>query len=94
MELMEGIVVAVIETVFILSVAGVIILRPLSKRLGELLELMYTERQSGLGDGVTGAERLHSIERRVADLEGGDRALGPGKALGDQPAPRREENTQ
>lgn len=41
-----------------LSVAGVAILRPISKKLGTLLEAMALEKQSGVQNDV---QRLHAL---------------------------------
>lgn len=49
----------------VLSTAGVLILRPLTKRLGDLLEAMRTDRQARLEDQHT--ERLVNAVERLTD---------------------------
>ena len=47
MNELEIIAPAVVSIVLVLTVGGVILLRPLSKRLGELLEAMVAEKRQG-----------------------------------------------
>ena len=62
----------VISTVFIVTVGGVLVLRPISKRISELLELYSRDRQGGVESGVlqirdlleTMDARLHLMEER------------------------------
>jgi len=62
----------VISIVFILTVGGVLLLRPISKRISELLELYARDRQGGVESGVhqirdlleTMDARLHLMEER------------------------------
>ena len=44
----ESIAAMVVSVVFFLSIAGVILLRPISKRLGSLVEAMAEEKRGGL----------------------------------------------
>lgn len=48
----------VLGVTFCLSVAAVAILRPISKKLGTLLEAMALEKQSGVQNDV---QRLHAL---------------------------------
>ena len=62
----------IISIVFILTVGGVLILRPIAKRVSELLELYARDRQSGIESDVhqirdlmeTMSARLQLIEER------------------------------
>lgn len=90
----------IVAIVLILTVGGVVLLRPLSRRLGELLEVMAREReQPRLGedmarlrevvDTVNGRlalleERLDFTDALLADPE--RRRLRPGDAARDTPA--------
>jgi len=80
--------------VLILAVSGVIMLRPLTKRLGDLLEMMYEDRQLGPGGPIDEVlRRLDSIEGRMTRLEG-EKVLGSGGERGDReslPSPSEEE---
>ena len=63
-------VIMLVPIVFILAVAGIVILRPLSKRLGQVLELMVEDRhQNSLSDFSEILRRLDSIERRLSSIE-------------------------
>lgn len=69
---MEDAIYALIPIIFILSVAGVIIFRPLSKRLGDLLEAYTQDRMAGEAEqrqlgGLR--EQLESLDRRMGLLE-------------------------
>ena len=59
-----------VTTVLILTVGGVLILRPVSKRLGGLIELMIEERKVG-GDAELGQIRdlLETTNARLSLLE-------------------------
>ena len=62
----------VMMVVLILTVGGVLVLRPISKRISELLELYARDRQGGVESGVlqirdlleTMDARLHLMEER------------------------------
>lgn len=85
---MDDLMIALVSITFFLSVAGVIILRPISKRLGEYLleaqlerkggrvEAVELERIRGVLEQMNG--RLELLEQRVDFterlLESGDRA--------------------
>ena len=79
---------------FILAVSGVIVLRPLSKRLGDILELMYEDRQlASRGPVEEVLQRLGAIEERLTRLER-ENTLGPGTqggSRGSLPGPHKEE---
>lgn len=82
-----------VAIVLILTVGGVVLLRPLSRRLGELLEVMAREREQPRLEGEverlrdvveTMSGRLALLEERVdftdALLSDSDRrSLGPGR---------------
>lgn len=55
----------------ILTAGGVLVLRPISSRLGELIELMVAERRRpGAGDELAEVRTLlDGIDRRLANLE-------------------------
>lgn len=55
----------------ILTVGGVILLRPLAKRLGDLLELMVKQRRGELDDPVTERteQLLESLSSRLSLVE-------------------------
>lgn len=42
----------IVGVVFILTVGGVLVLRPIAKRIGELLEVFAREKQQGLENDV------------------------------------------
>ncbi len=64
----------VVAVVFFLTIGGVAVLRPLSKRLGDLLDVMIRERQ-GSGGGSSERELgrirelLESMDGRLSLLE-------------------------
>ena len=61
-----------VPIVLILAVTGIIILRPLSKRLGDLLEMMVRDRRLDAPHGIHEViQRLDAIEVRIARIEGG-----------------------
>jgi len=70
-----------VPIVFILSVTGIIILRPLSKRLGDLLELMVQDQRNSPSTGIEQVmRRLDSIEGKIARIEGSraiEKGVGP-----------------
>jgi hypothetical protein len=82
-------VIMLLPIVFILSITGIIILRPLSKRLGDLLELMVRDRRLDSPHGIHEViQRLDAIEARIARIEGPnaiEKRVGPEgrSALGD-----------
>jgi hypothetical protein len=75
----------IVGVVFIVTAGGVLILRPIAKRLGELIELYARDRESGLRTEVsqlrdlleTTSARLRLIEERQDFTE---RLLEPGDA--------------
>jgi hypothetical protein len=81
--------------VFILTVGGVLILRPITKRLSEILELYARDRHSGLHSDVgqmrdmleTMSARLQLLEDRQDFTE---RLLGSGEKGGKAPPPGAE----
>ena len=68
-----------VPIVGILAMAGIQILGPLSKRLGDVLELLAEDRydRSSLGFEEV-LRRLDSIEERIARIEG-SKAIGKGE---------------
>jgi hypothetical protein len=63
-------VIMLLPIIFILSITGIIILRPLSKRLGDLLELMVRDRSLDSSYGIHEVlQRLDAIEARIARIE-------------------------
>jgi hypothetical protein len=94
---MEDAIYALIPIVFIIAVAGVIVLRPLSKRLGTLLEAYGQDRIAARTEErqlTAIREHLESLDRRLDMLEermgfteelverGSGRPLSPGEAAG------------
>ena len=76
-----------LPVVLIIAVSGVIILRPLTKRLGDLLELMYEDRQLGSGSSMDEVlRRLDGIEGRLSGMERQNR-IGPGIETGGSESP-------
>jgi len=64
-------VIMLVPIVFIVSVSGVVLLLPLFKRLGDLLELMVEDRGvSSSAEVEDVVRRLESIEGRIARIEG------------------------
>lgn len=61
----------VVSVVMILTVGGVVLLRPLSKRLGDLLEAMQKDRQDpALAQSLNHlADVLEATNRRLEELE-------------------------
>ena len=61
---------AVVSVVFILTVGGVLVLRPITKRLSELIELYARDRQSGLEGSVSQMQDLlETMNARLQLLE-------------------------
>jgi hypothetical protein len=59
-----------VGVVFILTVGGVLILRPIAKRLGDLLELYARDRHSGLqGDVAQIRDLLETMNGRLQLME-------------------------
>lgn len=57
-------------TVFILTVGGVLILRPIAKRLSDVLELYAREKQAGLeGEVHQVRELLETMDARMRLME-------------------------
>lgn len=91
----------IVAIVLILTVGGVLILRPLAKRVSELLELYAQEQRSGLHGEVSQMrellermdsrlrlmeERQDFTERLLAESDrGAGRRLPPGASGGDSP---------
>ena len=69
----ENITALVVPVVFILTTGGVILFRPLTRRLGDLIEVMKDRRESGETEGIEGLRemlehqnsRLELLERRL-----------------------------
>jgi hypothetical protein len=60
----------IVGVVFFLTVGGVIILRPIAKQLGGLLEAMAQEKQSGLQNDVSQIrDLLETMNGRLQLLE-------------------------
>ncbi|MGE0158046.1 MAG: hypothetical protein AB7T31_01470 [Gemmatimonadales bacterium] len=60
----------VMFVVLILTVGGVLILRPISKRIGDLLELYARDRQAGLqSEVVQMRELMETVNARMQLLE-------------------------
>lgn len=60
----------IVAVVFFLTVGGVIILRPIAKQLGGLLEAMAQEKQSGLQNEVSQIrDLLETMNGRLQLLE-------------------------
>jgi len=60
----------VVAIVFILTVGGVAILRPIAKRVSELLELYARDRQSGLENDVSQMrDLLETMNARLQLIE-------------------------
>ena len=57
-------------TIFILTVGGVLVLRPISKRVGELLELYARDKQAGLeGEVHQVRDLLETMDARLRLIE-------------------------
>jgi hypothetical protein len=66
----ESLAALVVPTVFILTVGAVIILRPITKRLTELIALYSQDRQAGvLGDVQQIRDLLETMNARLQLLE-------------------------
>lgn len=76
--------------VFVLTVAGVILLRPISKKLGEFLEVLAQERRAALkaqpldrADAARITDLLENVDRRLSQIE--DRQEFTDKLLVERP---------
>jgi len=81
----EAIAPMAVSIVFILTTGGVLILRPIAKRLSELLELYARDRQSGLQNDVSQIrDLLETMNARLQLMEDRqdftERLLGSGEA--------------
>lgn len=88
----DRLVIALVPITLILSVAGVIILRPLSRQLADLLDLLIEHRDARQDMAAQEVmQRLDAIEGRVARIEStravveeggpkGTPAVGPGES--------------
>jgi hypothetical protein len=57
-------------TIFILTVGGVLVLRPISKRIGEILELYARDKQAGLeGEVHQVRDLLETMDARLRLIE-------------------------
>ena len=84
----------IVASLLILTTGGVLVLRPIAKRLGELIEVMTRERLSGDRDQQTHMrELLETMSQRLALLEDRqdftERLLGDPTASEPSDAPRR-----
>lgn len=60
----------VASVVFFLTVGGVLVLRPIAKRVGDLLEIMAREKESGLRNDVAQMRDLmETINARLQLME-------------------------
>jgi len=60
----------IMTVVFILTVGGVIVLRPIAKRVGDLLEVYAKQRQEGLeGDVQQMRDLLETMNARLQLME-------------------------
>ena len=60
----------IVMVVSVLTIGGVMVLRPIAKRVGDLLELYARDRQSGLlGDVGQLRELLETIDARLHLIE-------------------------
>jgi len=80
----------VLGVIFIVTVGGVILLRPLMKKLGDFLEVLAAERRASLSekpvDRVEAARivtLLEQVDQRLSHLE--DRAEFTDKLLAERP---------
>jgi hypothetical protein len=65
----DEIMITVVSVVFILTVGGVILLRPMMKRLGEFLEVLIQDKRR-LGGRVTAPSAVNeALEQRISLLE-------------------------
>jgi hypothetical protein len=81
-----------VGVIFILTTGGVLILRPIAKRLGDLMELYARDRQQGL-QGEVGQLRdlLETMNARLQLMEDRqdftEKLLNPAEKI-EQPGPR------
>ena len=88
----------VVAVAFFVTAGGVLVLRPLAKRLGDILELFTKERRSGVEADVRKTRelleqmdaRLHLIEERQDFTE---RLLGPATETNSSPGADEEDST-
>jgi len=60
----------IVGVVFILTIGGVLVLRPIAKRIGDLLEAMSREKQAGLESDVNHIrDMLESTNARLQLME-------------------------
>lgn len=60
----------IVGVVFIVTTGGVLVLRPIAKKVGDLLELMAREKQAGLTNDVGQIrDLLETMNARLALLE-------------------------
>ncbi len=86
---MEDAIYALIPIVFILSVAGVMVLRPISKRLGTLLEVYGQDRLAARSEErqiEALRDRLESLDQRLDSME--ERMGFTEELVGRRPTPR------
>jgi len=61
---------AIVAVVFTLTVGGVLLLRPIARRLGDIMELMLRERREGAeGEVRRMGELLENVDARMKLLE-------------------------
>lgn len=87
----EGLAALVVPMVFIVTVGGVIVLRPIAKRLGTLLDAMAAERSGApLGETRRLHEAVEALNDRLSLLEERqeftERLIGPRASGGAGPA--------
>lgn len=88
----------VVAVAFFMTVGGVLVLRPIAKRLGDILELFTKERRSGVEAEVRQTRklleqmdaRLHLIEERQDFTE---RLLGPATETNSSPKADEKDST-
>lgn len=60
----------IVGVIFILTVGGVLVLRPIAKRIGDLLEAMAREKQAGLENDVNHMrDMIESMNARLQLME-------------------------
>ncbi len=81
----------IVSIVFILTVGGVAVLRPIAKRVSELLELFAQERQAGLESDVHQMrELLETMNARLQLMEERQDFTDRLLTAGERSAPTRE----
>jgi hypothetical protein len=78
---------ALIPITFFMSVAAVLILRPITKKLGSLLELMTRERTQVRNTEVTDARVVSLLEHMSKRLDAMEERLDFTERLVDRPSP-------